>query len=200
MAVLTVEDLRAHLDINSNQHETRLVNAVNAVNQSVVQHCGRDFDDVGSATARVFYPESRYVAIVDDFHTTVGLVVTTDEGDDGTYETTWSASDYQLEPLNQREAGITVPYCRIRAVGARWFPYGCRPTLQVTARWGWATVPAAVKQAALLWAARTFHRKDSPQGVAGFNEFGAVRLTSNDGDVVGPLKPFRRAENILLVG
>lgn len=202
MAVITADELRAHLNIQGTQHETVLANAVAAVNQSVVQHCGRDFDTIaeGDETARVFRPDHSRLATVDDFWDITNLVVKTDEGDDGTFETTWATTDYVLEPLNGREGGITVSYYRIRAVESRRFPCGYRPSLQVTAAWGWASVPAAVKQAALLWGARTFHRKDSPQGVAGFNEFGAVRLASTDADIIGPLAPFRRQERIVLVG
>jgi hypothetical protein len=199
MPIITVADLKAHLSIGGPQHDAVVMNAVNAVNQSVVQYCGRDFDDAGGVSARVFKPRTRCVCVVDDFHTIAGLVVKTDEGDDGTFETTWAATDFQLEPLNGRENGIAVPYYRIVAVESRSFPMLVRASVEVTARWGWASVPAAVKQAALLWAARTFHRKDSPQGVAGFNEFGAVRLTSTDSDIVGPLRLFRRPEHAVLV-
>jgi hypothetical protein len=148
----------------------------------------------------VFYPSTSVVVTTDDFWATTNLVVKTDEGDDGTYETTWAAADYQLEPLNGRENGVAVPYCRIRAVRSRWFPDNFRPAVQVTAAWGWAAVPAAVKEATLIKAARLFHRKDSPQGVAGFNEFGVVRLASNDSDIKDLLTPFRRVEQFLMVG
>lgn len=203
MAIITDANLKTHLGISGTQHDTIVSNAVDAANQAVVQFCGRTFDKtaVGSETARVFYPENRRLAIVDDFHDTTNLVVETDEGDDGTYETTWTIDDdFQTEPLNQLENGVTVPYHRIRAVESRRFPWNRRPSVQVTAAWGWTAVPDAVFEATLIKAARLFHRKDSPQGVAGFNEFGAVKLSSRDDDVMSLLAPFRRSEQILLVG
>lgn len=202
MAIITDPDLKTHLSIAGTQHDTIVTNAVNAANQSVVQWLGRDPSEkvaVGSETARVYYPENRCLVITDDFHDTTNLVVETDEGDDGTFETTWASTDFQLEPLNQRENGITVPHYRIRAVESRLFPWNRRASVQVTAAWGWDSVPDAVFESTLLKAARLFHRKDSPQGAAGFTEFGAVRLTSNDGDIVDNLKPFRRNEQILMV-
>lgn len=205
MAIIVDADLKTHLAISGTQHDTIVTNAVNGVNQSVVSHLGRDPSEkvaVGSETARVYYPENRCLVITDDFHDTTNLVVETDEGDDGTFETTWASTDFQLEPLNQRENGVDgIPFYKIRAVESRLFPTrNRRASVQITAAWGWDSVPGAVFEAALLWAARTFHRKDSPQGVAGFNEFGAVRLTSKDEDIAGPLKPFRRNEQILMVG
>lgn len=203
MAIITAANLKTHLSITGAQHDTIVANAVNAANQAVVHWTDRDFDKVavGSETARVFYPENRCLAIVDDFHDTTNLVVKTDEGDDGTYETTWATTDYQLEPLNQRENGITVPYYRIVAVESRLFPtLNRRPSVQVTAAWGWTAVPDDVFEATLMLAARLFHRKDSPQGVAGFDQFGAVRLTRTDEDVKLLLHPFIRSEQALLVG
>lgn len=204
MAIITDANLKAHLGITGTQHDTIITNAANAANQAVVQFCGRTFDTttVGSETARVYRPENRCLVLTDDFHDTTNLVVKTDEGDDGTYETTWTIDDdFQTEPLNQLENGVTVPYYRIVAVESRLFPTtNRRPSVQVTAAWGWASVPGAVFEAALIKAARLFHRKDSPQGVAGFNEFGAVKLSSRDDDIMSLLAPFRRSEQILLVG
>lgn len=203
MPIITSADLKSHLGFAGTQHDTVVTNAVNAANQAVVQHLGRDPSEkvtVGTETARVFYPENRCLVLADDIWDTTNLVVKTDEGDDGTYETTWLAADFQLEPLNQRENSITVPYYRVRAVESRWFPCNRRPSVQITAAWGWVSVPGAVFEATLIKAARLFHRKDSPQGVAGFDNFGAVRLSSNDSDIVDLLKPFRRSEQIVLVG
>jgi hypothetical protein len=40
-------------------------------------------------------------------------------------------------------------------------------------------VPSAVKQATLIAATDLFRRKDAPFGVAGFGEFGVVRIQQN---------------------
>lgn len=201
MAIITNADLKAQLGNIGTQHDSVVTFAVNAANQAVVQYCGRDFDKVAEAseTVRVFRSRTDCRAVVDDFWSTTNLVVKTDDDDDGTYETTWASTDYQLEPLNGRANGITVPYYRIVAVAARRFPTcNLRTSVQVTAAWGWTAVPAAVFEATLMKAARLFHRKDSPQGVAGFDQFGAVRLSrSEDGDVMSLLDPFRRVSHIV---
>lgn len=102
---------------------------------------------------------------------TTGLVVATDDNDDGTYETAWAATDYRLEPVNAAAAGR--PWTRLVAVAARRFPTGGRwPRVRVTARGGWPAVPAAVVQATYIQAAFLWGRKDARFGVAGSPEFG----------------------------
>lgn len=195
MAIISVSDLKTWLSISDSVDDTNLTTAVNAANSAVVAYCGRNFDDAGSASARVFAPDDRYTLVCDDFHTITGLVVKTDDNDDGTFETTWSSTDYQLEPLNGRVGTVTVPYTRIVALSTRTWPGPSRRALvQVTAQWGWASVPADVKEAALVKASRLFKRKDSPEGVlGGFADLGAVRVSAReDPDVMLLLRPYRR--------
>lgn len=45
-------------------------------------------------------------------------------------------------------------------------------------------VPYTVRMAVLLQAARWFRRRLSPEGVAGFGEFGAVRVSRLDPDIL----------------
>ena len=169
--------------------------ALNGAEAIVDQWCGRTFNDAGSASERKFYADSCYFVDVNDFSTTSGLVVKTDDDDDGTAETTWASTDYVLEPENNLRNGATWPYCRIRAVEGRTFPIhrSGRPGVYVTARWGWAAVPAAVKSATLLIAAADFQRRDSPHGVAGFGEFGVVRVRGTmDPRAAELLAPYRK--------
>ena len=144
------------------------------------------------ASARTFQAVSSTYAIVADFHTTDGLVVKTDDNDDGVFETTWTSADYELEPFNGRHRGIGgFPFWKIRAVNYAWFPV-CnqrRGVLQVTAKWGWASVPDNVFQAALILA-QEFHRlREAPFGVAGVDAFGPIRVRDNT-RVASLLRPF----------
>lgn len=196
MAIVDLADLKAHLGISGTAEEVALTNAINAANGAVVRRCRRSFDDAETVSARVFYPTSPVVVFVDDFHTTDGLIVKTDTTDDGTFDTTWDAADYQVEPLNGIVDGETVPYSRLRAVKSRTFPCGDRAGVEATARWGWAGPPGPVFEAALLIAGRLFKRKDSPHGSVGFDEF-ALRMSREDPDVVGLLGPYVK-EPVLL--
>jgi hypothetical protein len=188
----SLPELKDRLGIADTVDDDRCNDALASASREIESACGRQFNQATSATARIYYPRDACRAAVDDFYTVTGLVVATDEGDDGTYETTWAAADYQLEPLNgvfDGEQGW--PYFEIRAV-SRWFPTLVRRApLQVTAQWGWAEVPAPVRQACLILASETLKLKDAPFGVAGFGEFGAVRVRDNP-MVAKKLAPYMR--------
>lgn len=173
---------------------TRITDALNSASRSIEKYCHRQFNAAGTVSARVYYPDSYACAVVDDISTTTGLIIATDTNGDGVYETTWATTDYQLEPLNgivDGESGW--PSWRIRAVGNNWFPcvlYGTQiAPLQVTADWGWATVPANVKQACLILASHYFRLAGAPFGVAGFDQFGPIRVKTLP-QVVELLQPY----------
>lgn len=173
-------DLKARLDIDvaDETHDDELTDKLDGATLEVNHFCNRQFNDAGTASARVYRVGDCGSVDVDDFSTDTGLVVKTDDGGTGTFSTTWDASDYELEPLNGIVDGETGwPYWTIRAVGGRRFPtYTRRASLQVTAQWGWGAVPAAVKDAALILAAESFKLREAPFGVAGFGDFGVVRV------------------------
>jgi len=59
-------------------------------------------------------------------------------------------------------------------------------------------VPARVCQATLMHTARLHARRNSPSGVEGIDDFGAVRVSGRlDGDVARMLEPLRRADRVL---
>lgn len=175
----TVAELKTRLDIGDTDDDTRLDEALQAASREIDLYCGRVFTKATTASARVFRPEHCGLVYVDDFHTTTGLVVATDAGEDGTYETTITSGSYELWPLNGVVDGQTGwPYRKIRTVNT-YLPVTGRASVQVTAQWGWDQVPGPVKEACLVIAAELFKLGDAPFGVAGFGEFGAVRLRLN---------------------
>src|SRR5690606_28912023 len=111
---------------------------------------GRHFWKEDTPSARTFRPDEVDLLWTGDFATTDGLVVKTDEDDDGVCETTWSATDWQAEPFERMNDR---PYERIAAVGGRTFPvsYATRSSrrsrrarVEVSAQWGWPEIPAEV--------------------------------------------------------
>lgn len=111
----------------------------------------------------------------------------TDENADGTFETTWAASDYQLltedGTPNINAAPEPKPYAEIKALG-RLFPIMYSPLLrtnlvQVEGVWGWPQVPDAVRRAARLLATEHFKLKDAPFGSTGIADLGIVRIRQN---------------------
>lgn len=53
------------------------------------------------------------------------------------------------------------------------------------------TIRPELREATLMLTSRLFRRRLSPEGVAGFGEFGAVRVTSVDADIERLITPSR---------
>ena len=197
MAYATLDELKGWVGIPTADtgDDATLQLALDAASGQVDQFCDRTFTADGAPTVRVYSPQLGGALVVDPISSTTGLVVATDDNGDGTYETTWTlGTDYRLDPANAAVTGR--PYTRLIALGTRWFPRNqYRPTVSVTALFGWpGSVPAQVKEAALIQAERLWKRKDAPFGVAGSVEFGSeMRLLAKlDPDVESLLRPFRR--------
>jgi hypothetical protein len=114
--------------------------------------------------------------------------------DDGTraYLTAWASTDYDLEPENASVWGK--PYTGIRTTpnGRYTFPTGAK-SVRIVGDWGWAAVPAAIKEATLILASRLLKRTDAPLGVlAVVPDAPGVQLRANDPDVTTLIAPFRR--------
>jgi hypothetical protein len=194
---VTVPELKARLGIQDDNDDTRLLSAVKAASRGIDKVTNRQFNDAGSATSRVFQPDTADRAEVDDFSTTTGLIIQTDTALDQTFSQTWTSRDYELRPLNgivDGEPGW--PYWHLSAIGTQWFPIprgwpAPRATLRVTARWGWAAVPDAIKEACQICAEEIFKLRDAPFGVAGFADYGAVRVRQNP-IACSMISPYRR--------
>lgn len=50
-------------------------------------------------------------------------------------------------------------------------------------------IPPTLREATLLLTSRLFRRRLSPEGVAGFGDFGAVRVTTLDPDIEAMITP-----------
>ena len=185
MTYATLSELRRHLAIDDAYDDPSLAFALEVATQKVDDHCGRTFATATVATARTFRSVDPYRLVLDpgcDIQSTSGLIVKTDDDDNGTYESTWTVdADYVLDSTGVGFNGASGwPYTEIVAVGSRTWPTATlRRAVQVTALWGWAAVPDPVKQATLLLAAEQWKLKDAPFGVAAFGEFGALRVRDN---------------------
>ena len=169
----SLADVKASARITDSVDDALLELAVESASRLVDSYTQRYFYNAGTAT-RIFVPLDNYVTEIDDL---ISLsVLETSDGDD--YGTTWAAKDYQLEPLNGNVDGLTNhPATRIRAVDDFLFNVlDLEATVRVTGVWGWSAVPTAVKQATVIQAARIFKRNDSPTGIVGFGDMGAVRV------------------------
>ena len=194
----TLNDFKAYLFPSANYgtaEDATMEAAIESASRIIDAHTNRRFYSDTTVSARVYYADTPIRCTVDDFSTTSGLIIKTDTGDNGTYDQTWASTEYILEPINSEIGGVSgQPYNTIVATIPKLFPVtGRRPRIQVTAKWGWASVPDTVRQACLVQAARLFRRAQTPEGFAAGESFGAIRVSTKlDPDVQMLLAPFRR--------
>jgi hypothetical protein len=187
--------LKEYLKIKSDkiEQDENLQDSIDSASGEIEKHCNRQFQRADAATARIFAPASSTRCPVDDFWSTVDLVVEVDSNDDGTFATVVPPSDYELYPANGVVDGqVGWPYYEINLVNGT-FPAGRRTnSVRVTAKWGWVAVPSAVRQAAVIIAAETFQLKDAPFGTAGMDQFGNIYHVRDNRIAAGKLARYCR--------
>jgi uncharacterized phiE125 gp8 family phage protein len=193
-ALASVAELRSHMGIDDSYDDTHLTRVLDAASAWIESPagCDRTFD-VGTSATKVFDPIRNDVVLVPDLVTVTSIK--TDSAGNRTYSTTLTTADYDLWPYS----GPPYSEVRARAGASRGFAPGT--LVQIVGTWGYADgVPAPVKQAALLLAARWFKRNDAPFGILSAVDLGQFeRLSKEDPDVVTLLAPYRRSHAWVLV-
>ena len=185
----TLAQVKAAMRISDNVDDTLIETAIESASRQIDGHCERRF--YSTATTRIYTPNDSYVCEIDDLVSLTTLKTSSDV--DGSFDTTWTSTDYQLEPLNRIAGGMDVSYTQIRAVGDYLFPTsGGEATVQVVGTFGWASVPSDIEQACIILSQRQYKRYDSPLGVAGVGDIGIIRVSRIDPDVASILAPYRR--------
>ena len=185
MAYATLTELQTWVGVSDAYDDDVLIAALASAERGVDAYAGRTFTQDASATARRFHPTAHNFLRLpagNDISTLTGLVVKTDDNDDGTAETTWTITvDFEVAPYGGvgYDGQTGWPYNVLAAVGSRTFPCLARPSVEITAKWGWAVVPEPVKHATLITAAELAKLKDAPFGVAGFGDLGLIRIREN---------------------
>lgn len=190
----TLTELKAALSITDNIDNAILQTAITSASAFVDGYCYRSFEAAGTAvTDRDYIPTATFGPLfIDDC---VEIVqVRLDDDLDGTFADTLTAVDFQAEPVNPTTGGLPLPFTRLRPFEDGYWPtFRGQATVRVSARYGWPGIPTAVKEATIFQASRLFTRRDSPLGVAGFGDMGAMRVSRFvDPDVEMLLAPYRR--------
>lgn len=185
----TLIQLKSAIGIADGIDDPMLEMAIESASRQIDSYTERYFYNAGTAV-KIFAPIDNWVCPTEDF-ITLTKVETSEDGE--SYDTEWTADDWQAEPLNGRAGGLVTSYTQIRAVEDYLFPYrNGEATVRLTGTWGWSAVPIAITQATIILASRIFKRLDSPLGIIS-NDLGSMRVGFRlDPDVQHLIDPYRK--------
>jgi len=194
----TLAEVKAAARITDNIDDSLLETAIESSSRDIDAYTERVFFSTGAtAVTRIYIPENIYLLETDDIISVTSIK--SDTTGEGGFDQTWASTDYQLEPLNGLAGGIATPFTRVRAVGDYLWPIyeprdinAGQASVQIVARFGFASIPSAIKQATILSSLRAYKRYESPTGVLGFSDIGVVRVGRLDPDVERLIQPYRK--------
>jgi hypothetical protein len=190
---ITLAGLKNYLKIDDSVEDTLLEQIIESASRSIDRIANRRFYLDGTATARTYRPVGNMRVIIDDVGTTSGLILKTDPNSFGVYQTTFTLNqDYIVEPTNALAKGRPINYLTIVGGTAMSLPVNYWPQVEVTARWGWPSVPDDIEQATYILSADLYKRKDSIGGVLGLSELGAIRMSPLGRDITSMVRAYRR--------
>lgn len=186
----TLNQLKAAVRITDAIDDSLLEMAIESASRMIDAECDRNFFTSGTAT-RDFTPNDAYTVDTDDLTEIVDIKI--DDDGDLTYAITLQTSDYQAEPVNRLVSGNTFPIYRLRMIGDYLLPlWGQQATVRIQGVYGFTPTPIQITQATIIQASRIYKRLDSPLGVAGFGDMGAIRVGKVDPDVAQLIRPFKK--------
>lgn len=180
----TIQQVKDALRVTDAIDDSLIELSIEAASREIDAYCQRVF--YSTTATRTYKTDSNFLCEIDDLVSLTTLKTSTNTS----WDTTWGASDYQLEPTNGISGGLTQPFTRIRAINTLVFPILPEVTVQVAGMFGWSAVPMDVRIACILQAQRLFKRFDSPLGVIGMGDLGSIRVSRVDSDVQALLAPY----------
>jgi hypothetical protein len=176
MSYATLAEFKSSIGITDSTDDGALQSVLDATDQLINNYCDTKLGFGTTSSQTRYYTTNSLVYVLTDPIVTVTSLQTDDDGD-GTYETTWSSTDYILAPRNAATDGR--PYTEIdtNISETKLFPTGYLG-VKVIGTFGWAAVPSAVKQAALIQAGAVWSSRTAPFGVIGSQDLGGVMRMS----------------------
>jgi hypothetical protein len=184
MAIATVADLRNYLGYQPGitADDELLADALDVATDAVEQFTGRSWAATGTSEVRTFRTGGVQRAMIDDAQTVTLVEHSADHIVWIAVPTIhwWTGPENTL-PKTTIVSNITL-----------------MEYVRVTGTFGVGTVPASVKRATIMMAAKLHKRRDSISGVEGFGDFGVVRVsTRQDADIVNLLSQYTRWDRSL---
>lgn len=178
-----LQSVLAEVGITNANKDAQIEAAINAASRQIDDYTGRRFWQDTTVQTREFYADDYRELVSDagqvlDISTATGLVVKIDTNDDGTFGTTLTVgTHFVLLPTNA--ADESEPFTGIRMVDSIYnFPRytSGRPGVQITAKFGWASVPSPVAQACLIQSVLLFKATDAAMGGLSFGDGSFMRV------------------------
>lgn len=180
----TVAEYRASIRKNDSADDPTLAAHLNACSRVFERETGQFFTKDAAAVVRLFRPKYSDMLFLDyegncpGIASTAGLEIKVDTDGDASFadETAWASTDYELLPRQAALGPEAKPYDRIKTLtsGSNSFIPG--GLVQVTAIFGWPSVPAAVKADVIelcgIW------RGENPRATGRMNELDEVLASS----------------------
>jgi hypothetical protein len=186
----TLPELKASLSIPQTDtvDDDDLQDAILTASRAVDGDCQRTF--YKTTETRTLTPTDRWHLRLGPYMDLVSVTtLKTDADGDGTFETTWATTDYQLltgdGTPNVNAAPEPRPYRRIKAIGTQTFPWlwqwhlGRNDLVQINGVWGWPQVPDRIRRATRMAAAEVFKLNSAPFGAIGMADLGIIRVRAN---------------------
>jgi hypothetical protein len=174
MSYATLAEFKSSIGVTDSVDDTPLQSVLDAADQLINNYVDTKVGFGQTASQTRYYTADRFDFVLTDPIVSVSQLATDINGD-GTYSQVWTSNDYVLAPRNA--ALDSRPYTEIDTSpfsNADYnFPVGYLE-VKVTGVFGWPSVPAAVKQAALIQAGAIWSSRTAPFGVIGSQDLGGV--------------------------
>lgn len=179
MSYASLAEFKSSIGVTDSVDDTPLQSVLDAADQLINNYVDTKVGFGVTSSQTRYYTATRWDFVLTDPIVTV-TALATDINGDGTYSQAWTSNDYVLAPRNA--ALDSRPYTEIDVSpfsgGTLNFPTGYLE-VKVTGTFGWPSVPAAVKQAALIQAGAIWSSRTAPFGVIGSQDLGGVLRMSS---------------------
>lgn len=175
-AYVELEEFKSTAELTGTSFSDQdILTALVAASRGIDQAFGRRFyPDTDANQIRYYSPASVRWLAIDDLITLTSLA--TDQTGDASFSNTWTVNtDFVLEPLNAVADGTPYQSVKANPRSSLYFPTVYPRSVRVTGKFGWASVPAGIKEATTLVAARLVKRtREAPFGIVSFGLEGAA--------------------------
>jgi hypothetical protein len=167
----TLAQVKSRLDITDNDNDAELESVITGVSRAIDANRGRRI--YAATETRYYTPQFTDWLIVHDLLSLTTLK--TDSTGNGTFDVTWTSSDYFLEPINAALDGEPYDQITITTNGDYTFDPVIKRSVEIAGSFGYAaTTPPEITEACILVAMRVWKRRDILFGTSGNAELGTV--------------------------